>query len=70
MNLSVGLCLIPGLTSLMNCISVTSEGLKKGFKEMSSQHAKFSKEISPWLDHETRDGNQLGSLWWVVVPPI
>jgi hypothetical protein len=43
MSLSVGLGLIPGLTSLTNGISVTSEDLKNGFEEMSNQHAKFSK---------------------------
>jgi hypothetical protein len=70
MSLNVGLGLIPGLTSLTNRLSATSESLKNEFEEMSNQHAKYSKQISPWLDHETGDDNQFGSLWWVVVPPI
>jgi hypothetical protein len=43
MSLNVGLGLIPSLTSLTNRLSATSEGLRKGFEEMSNQHAKFSK---------------------------
>jgi hypothetical protein len=42
MSLSVGLGLITSLTSLTNRISVTSEGLRNGFDEMSNQHAKLS----------------------------
>jgi hypothetical protein len=42
MNLCVGVGLITSLTSFTNRISVTSEGLRNGFEEMSNQHAKFS----------------------------